>query len=213
MLCVGVEASASSFPCRRTSDTACFFRPRALNAGRRHLSPARGPRSLPPSRSIHPRYRPVEFSAPPRLSRRLPLRPFPSATVRWPSTPFNFVRPAPQSPFTCCARFPLPPSVGLRRRSISCAPRLSCRLPVAPVSLCHRPLAFNAVQFRAPQSPFTCCARSPYLSPLGRCCRSVTCAPAPAMHDTQVVIAYLHVLFSVHLFWAGDFAASASHLS
>ena len=158
MLCVGVEASASSFPCRRTSGTACFFRPRALNAGRRHLSPARGPRSLPPSRSIHPRYRPVEFSAPPRLSRRLPLRPFPSATVRWPSTPFNFVRPAPQSPFTCCAR-------------------------------------------------------SPYLSPLGRCCRSVTCAPAPAMHDTQVVIAYLHVLFSVHLFWAGDFAASASHLS
>ena len=121
MLCVGVEASASSSPCRRTSVTACFFRPRALNAGRRHLSPARGPRSLPPSRLMHPRYRPVEFSAPPRLSRRLPLRLFPSATVRWPSTPFNFVRPAPQSPYTCCARFPLPPSVGLQRRSISCA--------------------------------------------------------------------------------------------
>ena len=61
MLCVGVEASASSFPCRRTSVTACFFRPRALNAGRRHLSPARGPLSLPPSRLMHPRYRPVEL--------------------------------------------------------------------------------------------------------------------------------------------------------
>jgi len=33
------------------------------------------------------------------------------------------------------------------------------------------------------------------------------------MRDTQVVVAYLHVLFSVHLFLVGDFAASASHLS
>ncbi len=125
--------------------TACFFRPRVLNAGRRHLSPARGPLSLPPSRLMRPRYRPVEFRAPPRFSRRLHvapvslcrrpmvfnavefrsprasaavylLRPFPSATVRLPPTPLNFVRPAPQSPFACCARFPLPPSVCLQRR-------------------------------------------------------------------------------------------------
>ena len=124
MLCVGVEASASSFPCRRTSVTACFFRPRALNAGRRHLSPARGPRSLPPSRLMHPRYRPVEFSAPPRLSRPLPLRLFPSATVRLPSTPFNFVR--------LSRRLPVAPVLLICRPLVDAAvvlpapPRLRC---------------------------------------------------------------------------------------
>ena len=62
------------------------------------------------------------------------------------------VRPRASVAVYLCACFPLPPSVGLQRRRISCAPRLSRRIPVAPVSLCRHPLASNAVEFRAPRA-------------------------------------------------------------
>jgi hypothetical protein len=86
------------------------------------------------------------------------LRPFPSAAVRWPSTPLNVVRRLPVAPVSLCRRPLASNTVQFRA-----PPRLSCRLPVAPVSLCRRPLASNTVQFMRPraQSPFTCCARFP----------------------------------------------------
>jgi len=144
--------------------TACFFRPRALNAGRRHLSPARGPLSLPPSRLMRSRYRPVGFRAPPRLSRRLPVAPVPLCRRPVASNAVEFRSPRASAAVYLLRPFPSAAVCWPQRRRISFAPRLSPRLPVAPVPLCRRPVASNAVEVSfapAPQPPFTCCARFP----------------------------------------------------
>ena len=88
------------------------------------------------------------------------LRPFPSAAVRWPPTPFNFVRPRASVAVFLLRPFP---SAAVRWPPTPFNfVRLSRRLPVAPVLLIRRPLVDAAVVLPAPPR-LRCATRKSWL--------------------------------------------------